>query len=310
MKTPFSLLIDDGAPIDPMFFESPGYKTPLLVPTAFTRRLASLFERYEMAGKFTVIPMPSCLGRVDQSLKLVPARHLAAFLDIVRTRIAPRFDITPEFITHKEAYDLKGNRFLHVYEDQWLSRASLEDATDYFELAFRILKNVGLRATGMTSPWMSGEDVESKYAHAIADAQWRVFRRKLTWYFVHMSFWKTPIACSTTYRNESRGQRVISVPTNCTDIFWTMNLPVSKRRSVMRDNIERLISSDGRTGRIRDLMESGHPVTFVTHWQSLFTQGSGLGLEGLEVLAERIRRVFGSTIEWLPCSELARRSER
>jgi hypothetical protein len=37
-KIPFSLIIDDGAPIDPLFYELPGYETPFLVPAKFTRR--------------------------------------------------------------------------------------------------------------------------------------------------------------------------------------------------------------------------------------------------------------------------------
>jgi hypothetical protein len=44
----------------------------------------------------------------------------------------------------------------------------------------------------------------------------------------------------------------------------------------------------------------------VTHWQSLYTQGTGLGLEGFATLAERIKKVFGSELEWVKCSELAR----
>ena len=141
-KTPISLIIDDGSPVDPLFYEIPGYETQFLVPAEFTRRVAETFEKYDLRGKFTVIPMPSCLGRIDRSLKRVPQEHLETFLKLVRERIAPRFDITPEILTH---------------------------------------------------------------------------------------------------------------------------------------------------------------------WQSLYTQGTGLGLEGLCALAERIRKVFGAALEWIPCSELARR---
>ena len=58
--------------------------------------------------------------------------------------------------------------------------------------------------------------------------------------------------------------------------------------------------------RIREQV-TGHPVVLVTHWQSLYTQGTGLGLEGLCALAERIQKVFGNSLEWISCSELARR---
>jgi hypothetical protein len=309
-RIPFSLIIDDGAPVDPLYYELPGYETPFLVPAKFTRRVADTFDRFDLRGKFTVIPMPSCLGRIDQSLKRVPQDHLMEFLKLMRERFAPRFDITPEFLTHLSSYDLKtGNYQRHLYEDSWISQASGEEITEYFSLAFQILKNVGLEATGITSPWVSGIDVESKYAKALADAQWDIFKRKLTWYFLHAASDNEPaIQCSVEYQNPERGQVVVSVPSNAGDIFWSMDIPAKQDRlKMIRDGIDRLVSPDGKTGRIRDLIESGYPVVIVTHWQSLFTQGTELGLQGLTVLADRIKKVFGATFEWVPCSEMARR---
>jgi hypothetical protein len=87
-----------------------------------------------------------------------------------------------------------------------------------------------------------------------------------------------------------------------------MEQPTREQRlAFIKQGIDRVVSPDGRTGRIRQLIESGHPVVLVTHWQSLYTQGTGLGLEGLGMLAERIQQVFGNSLEWVSCSELARR---
>jgi hypothetical protein len=306
-RTPISLIIDDGSPVDPLFYELPGYETPFLVPREFTQRVVETFDRFDLRGKFTVIPMPSCLGRVDQTLKRVPPGHLADWLKLVRGGIAPRFDITPEFLTHMQAYNLKTKGFQHIYEDIWISKAPLDEIVEYFVLAFQILKNVGLPATGITSPWVAGIDVEKKYAQALGEAQWKVFERKLTWYFLHATSWDAPRHCSIEYEDKTRGQVVVSVPANSADIFWSMDQPREDRRVFIQRGIDRLVSADGRTGRIRELMESGHPVVLITHWQSLYTQGTGLGLEGLNVLAERIQKVFGKNLEWVMCSELARR---
>jgi hypothetical protein len=309
-KIPFSLIIDDGSPVDPLFYELPGYETPLLVPAKFTRKVADTFDRFNLHGKFTVIPMPSCLGRIDQSLKRVPQNHLQEFLKLMRDRIAPGFDITPEFLTHLSSYDIKtGNYQRHMYEDSWISQASGDEIVEYFTLAFRILSNVGLDATGITSPWVSGIDVENKYAKALADAQWNVFKRKLTWYFLHAASDSEPaIQCSIEYKDPARGQVVVSVPANAGDIFWSMDIPGKKERlKMISDGIDRLISPDGKSGRIRQLIDSGFPVVIVTHWQSLFTQGTELGLDGLNFLAERIQKVYGSSIEWVKCSEMAAR---
>jgi hypothetical protein len=309
-KTPISLIIDDGSPVDPLFYELPGYETPFLVPAEFTQKVADTFDKYGIHGKFTLIPMPSCLGRIDQSLKRVPQEHLAEFLRIIRERIAPAFDMTPEFLTHLCAYDLKtGNYQRHLYEDTWISQAAPEEIVEYFTLAFQIYKNVGLEATGITSPWVSGIDVEKKYAKALGDAQWNFYKRKLTWYFLHAaSDNEKPFPCSIEYKNEERGQVVVSVPSNAGDIFWSMDLPDKPARvKMIKDGIDRLVSPDGKTGRIRQLMDAGLPVVVVSHWQSLYTQGTGLGLEGFAELAERINKFFGKELEWVKCSELATR---
>ncbi len=307
-KTPFSLIIDDGSPVDPLFYEIPGYETPFLIPADFIQRVADVFDKFDLHGKFTVIPMPSCLGRLDQSLNRVPPDHLSNFLKSVRERFAPRFDITPEFLTHLRAYDLKNGQYQHIFEDVWISKAPLEEIVEYFVLAFSILRNVGLEATGITSPWVSGIDVEKKYAQALAEAQWKVFRRKLTWYFLHAKSDGPPLPCSVEYEDPARGQVVVSVPANTGDIFWSMERPTrAERWNFITKGIDRLLAPDGRTGRIREIIQAGRPVVLVTHWQSLYTRGTALGLEGLAALAERIRGVFGDNFEWVTCSEMARR---
>jgi hypothetical protein len=307
-KIPFSLIIDDGSPVDPLFYELPGYETPFLVPAVFTRKVADTFDKYDLRGKFTVIPMPSCLGRIDKSLKRVPQAHLTEFLKIIRERVAPRFDITPEYLTHLSSYDLKtGDYKRHLYEDSWITQAPKEEVVEYFTLAFNILKNVGLESTGITSPWVSGIDVEKKYAESLADAQWNVYKRKLTWYFLYAAADnEKPYQCSITYKNEERGQMVVSVPANAGDIFWSMDTDMKDRQKMIDDGIDRLVSPDGKKGRIHDLIDSGNPVVIVTHWQSLYTQGTELGLNGLAKLSERIQKTFGSDFEWVSCSELAK----
>ena len=308
-KIPFSLIIDDGSPVDPLFYELPGYETPFLVPAKFTQKVADKFNKFDLRGKFTIIPMPSCLGRIDKSLKRVPQEHLLEFLRIMREDVAQRFDITPEYLTHLSSYDLKtGNYKRHLYEDNWITQAPKEEIVEYFSLAFQILRNVGIESTGITSPWVSGIDVEKKYAESLADAQWNLFKRNLTWYFLYAAADnEKPFQCGVTYKNDERGQKVVSVPANAGDIFWSMDTDVKDRQKMINDGIDRLISPDGKTGRIHDLINTGYPVVIVTHWQSLYTQGTELGLQGLTTLAERIKKAFGSDFEWVKCSEMARR---
>ena len=150
--------------------------------------------------------------------------------------------------------------------------------------------------------------MEAKYAQAVGEAQSKVWGRDLSWYFLWGTYWKQPRKLAIGYQDASRRMTVVSVPANTADIFWSMERPtLPERKQFIKENIDRLLSEDGRAGRIRDLIAGEFPVILLTHWQSLFTQGTGLGLEGLQALMERIEKVFGNTIEWVKCSERAQR---
>ena len=45
-------------------------------------------------------------------------------------------------------------------------------------------------------------------------------------------------------------------------------------------------------------------MVFYTHWQSLYSDGRGIGLEGLDALCTRLKKVFGSNIEWTKFEDL------
>ena len=66
-----------------------------------------------------------------------------------------------------------------------------------------------------------------------------------------------------------------------------------------------LISADGTRGRLAALITAGSSATFHTHWQSLFSNGSGAGLSALEEVCTRLDRHWGSRIRWTSAMELA-----
>ena len=312
MAIPFSLIVDDGAPVNPMYFHDPPYAHPLLIPNSLARDFAELCERHEVRGKFSVLPMPYCLGGIDGKLNHVPARHLAEFLRIIRDRIAPRFDITPEILTHLAAYRLQPGGFHHLYEDEWVARASVEEITDYVALALAILEHVGLPATGVTSPWSTGDRNEGAYAQAIGRAQWRVYQRSVTWYFLHVVGKGAAHGPSVTFRNPDTGQAVVSIPAATDDPFWNAQRPMARTRrqalAAARAGVDALLSADGATGRIPDVIGQGCPVTILTHWQSLFADGTCAGLQGLSELLDRLQRHYGRELAWTSCSELANKT--
>ena len=308
MSNDFTLIIDDGAPVNLAFFLHPPEKSEFKIPNRFTQQFARLIHQYGIRGKFSVVPMPSMLGRIDHKLNYVSKAHLNGFLKIIREQVKPSFDITAEILTHQDAYLLKEDRFFGMREDDWIAQATVGEMTEYFVLANRILKKVGLAPNGMTSPWSAGINNESDYAHAVGNAQWQVFRRKFVWYFLHWSCDKTPEVAWVTYRNRTRGQVVVALCGNCPDAFWTWKGHRYKRQQVaaVRKGVDQLLSRDGKSGRIRELADQGLPIILVTHWQGLFANGTGIGLEGLEDCASRIRRIFGSSVCCRKCSDVAR----
>lgn len=313
MPIPISLLVDDAAPVNTMFWHDSACEHPLLVPNALVHDFADVCERFGVQGKFSVLPMPCGLGRLDGRLAHVPPAHQRGFGDAVRRRLAPRFDITPEILTHFLAHRLKGG-YAHVHEDEWVARASVAEMTDYFTLAFRILAAVGLPANGMTSPWNTGITNEKHYAEAIGRAQWRVHRRRVTWYFLHVQG-RGPVRPPWVSRRDRRtGQVVVSIPATTDDVFWPTQRPHATTRRAARAaaaaGVDALLTTDGRAGRVRELVEHGWPVMLLTHWQSLYSDGTGAGLWGLERLLARLRQVFGDKLAWTTCSRLAASTAR
>lgn len=308
---PITLLVDDGAPVNLKALMDLPHPHPLLIPNDLVRDFAGLCEAYGVRGKFSVLPMPNCLGGIDGRLNGVPPRHLARFLSIVRKRIAPRFDITPEILTHLAAYRLEGG-FHHLYEDEWVARASEAEMTEYFCLALEILDHVGLPANGMTSPWSTGSRNEPAYARAIGAAQWRVHRRRVTWYFLHVGATGEVPRPTISLRNAKNGQTVVSIPATTDDAFWNTQRPMSTSgraaRAVACAGVDSLLSADGRCGRIPEVIRAQAPVAILTHWQSMFSDGTGVGLWGLERLLKRLERVYGARLTWTTCSELARQT--
>ena len=310
MRTlPISLIIDDSGPVNMAHFHNPEFDHPMLVPPAFALQFGKLCSRYGVKGKFSVVPMPAGLGRLDETenVSQVPAANIREFIRIVREQIQPRFSITPEVLTHYRAYDLKTGYCLHVFEDVCFSSLSAEEIADYVGLALTILSNTGLDPQGMTSPWRCGIDNEDNYAAGIGMAFRKVMNRDRCFYFLHSGddFKKPILMCDS----EKTG-RVVSIPNNTFDAFWPTQNPADARTAAeeARKNIDKLLAPDGRTGMVRDLYEQGLPIILISHWQRLYSDGRLTGLNGLDFLVQRINRIFGRQVEWMTFQEIAAES--
>ncbi|MBO4292012.1 MAG: hypothetical protein J5898_08910 [Lachnospiraceae bacterium] len=305
-KVPVSLIIDDSGPVNMTFFHDLGRNHELLIPPDFLKKFVKVAQKNCIRGKFSFVPYPAGLGRVDEKVNLVPNQDLKAYLRIVREEIQPCFSITPEILTHYRAFDLKSGRTsLHVFEDVLFSTASAEEIRDYVGFALTVLQNAGLDPTGVTSPWLCGIDNEENYSKGIGCAFRKFLKKDRCFYFLHC---RDEVKKPTLMCDSPETGQVISIPDNTFDAFWGTDKTSSTLRqakAVAKANIDNLLSEDGKSGWVRDLYERKLPITLISHWQSLFSDGRNVGLEGLDYLVQRINRVFGNQIEWMSFAEMS-----
>src|SRR5919199_475053 len=82
----------------------------LRLPIFFTAAWADVVQEFGVRGKFSVLPVPAGIGRIDRPLPDVRPADQEEFLRIIRERVSPQMDICIEFLTHFLAWDLKRER--------------------------------------------------------------------------------------------------------------------------------------------------------------------------------------------------------
>lgn len=313
MKTPISLIIDDPAPLVSVYYHhnlthktQDGRDLPKTVPVEFLERFADVAEKYGIAGKFSIIPVPGGVGRIDKPMPGILDEEVRRWIKIADQRLGKTFDFCPEINTHHNVWDIEKEVMLDVREDDWCDEQSAETLTPYIAYALQILKNVGIDATGVTSPWAFGQHNEEEYARAIGRAMEKVTGRKDSWYFLR-SLYATPHARPWLSVTEG-GRRVVAIPGTLPDHMWqTMDTPDTSEEYVSRV-ADTYITSDGEKGLIPEALAMDSWVIMTTHWQSQFAAGLGTGLRVLETVAGRVEKHLADKVEWTRFSELMRRT--
>jgi hypothetical protein len=300
LRQPITLIVDDPTPgYNPAYFHSGFRNGPLDVDRGLIDEFADLVESTGMRGKFSIIPYPFGFGRVDRAVEGVSADDVAYFLDVVRARIAPYLDVTPEALTHWNALDLRTEQLLPFWEHVWSRQQTRETLTPYMALSLEILANVGFPCSGVTSPWNFGDGVELEYAEAILAAQQAVHSRSLTWYFLQMDGISRLVPPRLPVFRPERGEAVVSIVTCDSYDFgrgvWSGGQP----------DPDMLITADGTRGRLAETLSAGSPAVFHTHWQTMFSQGTRSGLHALGEVARRVDAHFGQVVTWTGCADLA-----
>ena len=116
---------------------------PVEIPDSFVRKFGTWCAEHGVKGKYSIVPYPACVGRLDRGLPGWTRRELDDSLALVRTLMVPNWDIHPEMVTHTRVIDLTTG---HPYPDQsvafmenweWTTGRSADELGAYLAYALR-----------------------------------------------------------------------------------------------------------------------------------------------------------------------------
>jgi hypothetical protein len=324
-RVPVGLIIDDSTCLVnlnkfamPQFDETfagqnPSYKQPWRdwpneIPDRFTRKFAAWAAEAGVRGKWSVVPFPACVGRMDRMIPGWSNRELRESLDMVREVIVPNFDIHPEMLTHTRVIDLRTG---HPYPNPrpefmenwaWTTGKSADEIGAYMEYALNILKNAGLTCEGLTTPGGFGSKARPQLAQGSFQSLRSVFKAEIPHYFRDLydkgDASVAPRVELAAGLDGDDPQCVVSVVA-CTGDWtggWDNTLPVGA---------DRFITADGQAGRMVDVIQRGEPAMILGHWTGIYFNGQELGLQILQEVTRRLHARFDNLI-WMKLAELSR----
>ncbi len=313
---PVSLIIDDAAPVvNALYYfrlqiNQEGYDQLVKrIPLDFLEQFAAVVQKWGMRGKFTVIPYPAGLGSILEGWEGCDKAELEIWLALVRSAIAPHFDITPEILTHTLALDLKTRQLIPEPEHIWMASRTQAELSEYMSTAVDLLRQAGFAPTGITQPCYFKGDRPS-YDQAVLEA----IRPPggdpagtAAFYFIDFCPDKAPVPPHpVVLLDRERGEAVVSMLAYADDYFWNSQYPNPPGYLQMANELITADLPQQQAGRLVELMRAGAWATFCTHWQSLYSNGSRQGLAGLEEVAKRLANTFGARLLWMTNSEMAR----
>lgn len=302
-RTPISLIIDDPAPRVFVYYEhSTTRKTadgrPLVneVPNDFLAAFCDVAERWGISGKYSVVPCPGGRGDIVNGITGFAKEEIDWWLKTAAKRLSPYFAFCPEILTHAGAIDLATGKMMDIRENDWSDSQDRTTMTPYIARALTLLKQAGIDATGVTSPWDFGVHVEDEYAHAISDAMFEVWGRTDVWYFCR-SLYDIPGAKPWIPINEN-GRRVVAMPGTIPDMMWKAMDTTDTSEEYVLKVADEYITADGSDGKIVKMLASGGIPILTTHWQSLFSNGARTGLRILNEIGRRVNENLSDKVVW------------
>jgi len=279
---------------------------PVVHPESFTREFFEWCRGQGVRGKFSVIPCPAALGRIDEGLPLFSRAQQGSWLRLCRELLAPAFDITPEMITHSVVVDPATCKPMpsglwEQYDWARLPEDQEELVTRYITTACRILSNVGLPPQGVTSPGGFGGRNLPFYARVAGSAVRAVTGRPAPFVFQQVAA-SGPVATPVWYGDRPAGTAVGEIIASTGDWTgsWTGYGDVDP---------DRYITPDLAGGRLPELIAAGDPAICCSHWQGFYGlhDGDRRGFRTLRTVVERLQALDprGERTRWRTCGEIA-----
>jgi hypothetical protein len=183
----------------------------------------------------------------------------------------------------------------------WTAGKSAAEVAEYMAYALRILKNVGVRCEGITTPGGFGNQVLPGLAQATLESCRDVFQIEIPHYFRHLYTDERSVAPRVEYASGIGGDNprcAVSI-IGCTgDWFggWDGLSPGS---------VDLLITADLRGGRLPQVIARGEPAILVCHWPGIYYNGERIGFN---IFKEAVRRLHAAyrDLVWMKLSDIAR----
>jgi len=281
---------------------------PHEIPDSFVRKFGEWCAGAGVKGKYSIVPYPACVGRLDRMLPGWTQRELNDSLELVRSLMMPNWDIHPEMVTHSRVIDTKTghpypNDSLKFMENwEWTTGRSADEIANYLAYALNILKNVGLPCEGITTPGGFGGKALPQLAQASHEALRDVFSAEVPHYFRHLySDGKQSVSPRVEYARDldtADPRCVVSVIGCAGD--WTGgwdNTPTA--------GADKFITADGQAGRMVDVIQRGEPALALAHWTGFYWNGQELGFQVWQEVVRRLHARFDNLL-WMKLSELSR----
>jgi hypothetical protein len=323
MRVPLSLIIDDStalvnlahfaipqfAEVFPDQYQQDWRSLPREIPDAFVNEFFDYCEDHGVLGKYSMVPYPACTGWLDREVPGWSRTELKSSLELVRNRVAPRWDIHPEMITHTWVIDTKTGRPYPERTDRfmenwrWTDGKSVDQLAEYMIYALQILRNAGFACAGITTPGGFGNRVLPELAAASLQAVRTVAPEcTIPHYFRHViesgQASVAPRVELASGLNSPDPRAVVSI-IGCTgDWFGGWD-------GLEIGHPDRFLTPDGTSGRLVEVIQREEPAVLVCHWPGMYCNGQKQGFQILQTVVNRLETHFDHLL-WMNLDNLAR----